>query len=215
MKKFHLGFFSAGLMFVCTLAACSLPKQKHYYGYENDFFIPEPNMIPSMPDDKPGRTVDEMLEMTSAKLNEKENGQPVKSQIYEHSGRFGTKEKISLRKGLNADETEDRYSPKQRQMPEVVRPLKLKERLKNREEVLSEKKLLENIITPKTNEVKMIEVIPLYETRQKRQDQKQVEQMRQDRIPEHNPPLLQKEDDIKAPLQEKTQEPSIEIFLKD
>lgn len=126
-------------VFLGMAGGCGLfSGEPEYYGYEEEFIVPEPDMIPSMPDDNPGRTVDQMLEMKPRPVHEikpvigeevsdaetapKKESEPA----YEHEGRFGSKEKISLRKGLNAPAADMVYGTRRREEATVVRPLELK-----------------------------------------------------------------------------------------
>ena len=158
-------FVRTGLfVLLAFLGACSSVDEEELfgYGYEEDFSIPPPDMVPVTPDDNPGRTVDEMLNLkpsvTVKKAEYQTSDQP--RQVYEHSGRFGSKEKISLRKGLNAPDSEIVYSPRKRRAAEVVRPLELKEQEKDELLAASEEEMLADIVAPKTQKVEMIEVVP-------------------------------------------------------
>lgn len=126
-------------VFLGMIGGCGLfSSEPEYYGYEEEFIIPEPDMIPSMPDDNPGRTVDQMLEMKPRPVHEVRpvigeevsDSEPVEKKesepAYEHEGRFGSKEKISLRKGLNAPAADMVYGTRKREEATVVRPLELK-----------------------------------------------------------------------------------------
>ncbi len=151
------------------LAACSQSDGKpDWYGYGDDFVLPEPDMVPATPDDKPGRTVGEMLggepmtvhavngKITVNKAVEKSVGQPV----YEHAGRFAEREKIALRKGLNAPDAALVYSAQKRAPETEVRPLEVKNTIEKDELVVkSEQEMLEAIISPKPRELKIIEVV--------------------------------------------------------
>lgn len=143
------------------LGACSSVSEEEIYGYEESFIIPQPDMVPVTPDDKPGRTVDEMLDLKqSVTVKKAVYKEPAESdQMYEHAGRFGSKEKIALRKGLNAPDSGIVYSSGKRRGAEVVRPLELKEQEKDPLLAVSEEEMLAEIIAPKTEEVEMIEVV--------------------------------------------------------
>lgn len=145
------------------LGACSSVDDSDLYGYEKDFVIPEPDMVPVTPDDKPGRTVDEMLALTPSGVTVKkatyETGEA--GRIYVHSGRFGSKEKISLRKGLNVPDSGILYGAQKRKDAEEVRPLEVKKQEKDEFQSISEEEMLAQIIAPKTTAVEMIEVVPV------------------------------------------------------
>ena len=115
---------------VLGTGACSLFNDSELYGYEDEFYVPEPDLIPVMSDDKPGRTVDEMLELTPSPVVVKRETAldlPQKDETYEHAGRFGSKEKISLRKGLNVPDTGIVYGKQKRKDADEVRSLALKQ----------------------------------------------------------------------------------------
>ena len=149
-----------GFLGVC---ACSSMDDSGLYGYEEEFIIPDPDMVPVMPDDKPGQTVDEMLALPSPSITVKKAvyaSVPETDRDYQQVGRFGSKEKISLRKGLNIPETGIVYGPSKRRNAEEVRALEIKKQEKDEVQVVSEEEILAQIIAPKTTEVKMIEVVP-------------------------------------------------------
>lgn len=143
------------------LGACSSVNEEELFGYEEDFIIPLPDMVPVTPDDKPGRTVDEMLHLKQS-VTVKKAVYPKRAdrdETYERAGRFGSKEKVSLRKGLNAPDAGIVYGPRKRRAAEVVRPLELKEREKDDLLAVSEEEMLAEIIAPKKEGVEMIEVV--------------------------------------------------------
>lgn len=109
---------------IAAVAGCSsAPDDFEYYGYEEEFVYPEPDIIPSMPDDNPGLNVDQMLDGQKPEdLEQRAANAPV----YEHEGRFGSKEKISLRKGLNAPVAGVEYAAEGKEPVSVVRPLELR-----------------------------------------------------------------------------------------
>ena len=153
----------SSVFIVLGIGACSLTDDSDFYGYEDEYVLPEPDMIPVMPDDKPGRTVDEMLALTTTPVTVKKAVYapvPESNRAYEHTGRFGSKEKISLRKGLNVPETGIIYGSQKRKEVENVRPLEVKDAEKDEIQVVSEEEMLAQIIAPKTTPVKMIEVVP-------------------------------------------------------
>ena len=93
--------------FLLMLAACASVSDEEIFGYEEDFTIPEPDMVPVTPDDKPGRTVDEMLSLTSQAVTVKKaqkDADEAPRPVYERAGRFGSKEKISLRLTISEEE---------------------------------------------------------------------------------------------------------------
>ena len=151
------------------LAACSAQNDKlDWYGYNDDFVLPEPDMVPETPDDKPGKTVGEMLggeplpvyavsgKVTVNKAAEKTLEQPA----YEHAGRFAEREKISLRKGLNAPDAALIYSAKKRAPETEVRPLEVKNTIEKDELVVkSEQEMLASIISPKSRALTVVEVV--------------------------------------------------------
>ena len=148
---------------ILSVGACSSVEETELYGYEESFVLPEPDMIPVMPDDKPGRTVDEMLDLKPGTVTVKKATYETVAkteQTYERTGRFGSKEKISLRKGLNAPETGVVFSPQKRKEAAEVRPLKLKKQEKDELLAMSEEEVLAQIIAPKAAQVEMIEVVP-------------------------------------------------------
>lgn len=145
-----------------VIVGCSSTDQD-YYGYEEEYAMPEPNMVPNTPDDKPGRTVDEMLQI---QVNEvtvipREEAEKKETLVPDQDGRFGSKEKVSLRKGLNAPPAEQMvYGNRKREDVTTVRALPLED---NRDENLlvtdSEEKILAEIIQPPQSSVQMIEVV--------------------------------------------------------
>lgn len=151
------------------LAACSQPSDKpDWYGYGDDLVLPEPDMVPETPDDKPGKTVGEMLggePMTVHAVNgkitvNKAVEKPVEQPVYEHAGRFAEREKIALRKGLNAPDAKLVYSAQKRAPETEVRPLEVKNTIEKDELVFkSEQEMLEAIISPKPRELKIVEVV--------------------------------------------------------
>ncbi len=146
---------------LAVLGACSSLDEEEIFGYEENFVIPQPDMVPVTPDDKPGRTVDEMLDLKQS-VAVKRAVYPEQSEsdrMYEHVGRFGSKEKISLRKGLNAPDAGIIYGTRKRRDASVVRPLELKEREKDKLLAVSEEEMLAEIIAPKAENIEMIEVI--------------------------------------------------------
>lgn len=153
---------AAAVFGVLCLGACSSADDSDLYGYEKDFVIPEPDMVPVTPDDKPGKTVDEMLALTTPDVTVKKATYEVEkdSRVYEHSGRFGSKEKISLRKGLNIPDSGILYGVQKRKNAEEVRPLEVKKQEKDEFQTVSEEEMLAQIIAPKTAAVEMIEVVP-------------------------------------------------------
>lgn len=146
---------------LAALGACSSVDEEDVFGYEESFIIPQPDMVPVTPDDKPGRTVDEMLDLKqSVTVKKAVYQEPAESdQMYEHAGRFGSKEKIALRKGLNAPDSGIVYGSRKRRGAEVVRPLELKEQDKDPLLAVSEEEMLAEIIAPKTEEIAVIEVV--------------------------------------------------------
>ena len=137
-----------------------------FYGYEDNYAAPEPDMVPVTPDDKPGRTVDEMLGLEPERVvvkkttrKQEEIANPQKS--YGRSGRFGSKEKISLRKGLNIPDSGIVYSSQKRREADEVRSLAVEKQEKSEAQLEQEKNRLSQIISPKEEEVKMIDVVPL------------------------------------------------------
>lgn len=148
--------------FLLMLAACASVSDEEIFGYEEDFTIPEPDMVPVTPDDKPGRTVDEMLSLTSQAVTVKKaqkDADEAPRPVYERAGRFGSKEKISLRKGLNAPDSGIAYSSETRTPAQTVRPLELKKYEKDELLTISEEEMLAEIIAPKTEKIEMIEVV--------------------------------------------------------
>ena len=147
---------------ILGLGACSGVDDSDFYGYEKDFVIPEPDMVPVTPDDKPGRTVDEMLDLTASPVTVKKATYEPAAQtnrVYEREGRFGSKEKISLRKGLNIPDSGIIYSSQKRKNAEEIRSLELKKQEKDEAQAVSEEEILAQIIAPKTAAVEMIEVV--------------------------------------------------------
>lgn len=151
------------------LAACSAQNDKlDWYGYNDDFVLPEPDMVPETPDDKPGKTVGEMLggeplpvyavsgKVTVNKAAEK----TLEQSAYEHAGRFAEREKISLRKGLNAPDAALIYSAKKRAPETEVRSLEVKNTIEKDELVVkSEQEMLASIISPKSRALTVVEVV--------------------------------------------------------
>jgi len=163
MTFFSIAVRVALAVFVLELGACSSSKDTELYGYEEDFFVPEPDMVPVTPDDKPGRTVDEMLNLAppSVTVKKKEYASVSKDdQVYERTGRFGSKEKISLRKGLNAPDAGIVYGSQKRKDVQELRALEVKKQEKDELQAVSEEELLTRIISPKTTELELIEVVP-------------------------------------------------------
>lgn len=151
------------IFLIWGVGACSAEKESGLYGYEDEYALPEPDMVPVMPDDHPGRTVDEMLGLKAravtvkkAEYAEKET----KAEQYEYQGRFGSKEKISLRKGLNVPETGMVYGKGHRKPAEEVRVLEVQKREKDPALAVSEQEILARIVAPKSEKVKIIEVVP-------------------------------------------------------
>lgn len=145
------------------ISGCSSSGDAEYYGYEEEFILPEPDMVPVTPDDRPGKTVDELLGVrmqgVTVKTVQEEEIQQDDMPAYEQSGRFGSKEKVSLRKGLNAPDAKIIYGAKRREDTTVVRGLELKENEKDELIAFSEEEVLADIIAPKADEVKVIEVV--------------------------------------------------------
>lgn len=153
----------AMMFIVLGTGACSTERKSDLYGYESEYALPEPDMIPVMPDDNPGRTVDEMLGLKPGTVIVKKGEYALRNGDfgqYEHQGRFGSKEKISLRKGLNAPDAGIVYGKGKRRPVEEVRGLEIEKQLKSEEEALSEEEILARIIAPKKTEVQIIEVVP-------------------------------------------------------
>ena len=147
--------------FVLGIGACSSTEDSLVYGYEENFVVPEPDMVPVTPDDKPGRTVDEMLNLTSpaVTVKKKEDKPSERVQVYEHAGRFGSKEKISLRKGLNAPDSGVLYGSQKRREAQEVRALEVKKQEKDEFQAMSEEEMLSGIIAPKATKLELIEVV--------------------------------------------------------
>lgn len=160
-----MAFFSAMMRvffvaFVLGLGACSSVNEADLYGYEDDFIIPEPDMIPVFSDDNPGRTVDEMLNLKPQEVTVKKASAEKKGdEAYEHEGRFGSKEKIALRKGLNAPVEGIVYGSQKRKEAGEVRPLEIKKIEKNEMQAVSEEEILAQIVAPKSSTVELIEVV--------------------------------------------------------
>lgn len=176
-KSCFKAFVVAGMMTGLTTGCSIFSGDSEYYGYEDEFVYPEPDIIPSMPDDNPGRTVEQMLNMQPRPVNEigdvsvqepsveviaVEKVEKAETQKeYEHAGRFGSKEKISLRKGLNAPAAEIAYGSKKREEEKVVRPLDLNI-VKASDADFSEKSeeaVLAEIVSPQEQKIEMIEVV--------------------------------------------------------
>ena len=177
------------------LAGCTTVSEEEIFGYEyeDDFIIPQPDMVPVTPDDKPGRTVDEMLSLKQAVTVKKADYEKTSSsdQSYEHVGRFGSKEKISLRKGLNVPDTGIVYSSKKRKEADVVRALEVKEQEKDPLLTLSEEEMLAEIIAPKAEKVEMIEVVPSSKEPLKQNISQNDEDVIAEKQPEEKPVDLQ------------------------
>ncbi|MBR1945455.1 MAG: hypothetical protein IJ846_04090 [Alphaproteobacteria bacterium] len=184
-----MAFFSkaarvVSAILVLSVGACSSAADPDLYGYEENFALPEPDMIPVMPDDNPGRTVNEMLDLKPEAVTVKKAAYetPVKTeQTYERIGRFGSKEKISLRKGLNAPETGVVFSSQKRKAAEEIRPLEVKKQEKDELQSMSEEELLAQIIAPKKEPVEIIEVIPAAVSLQKEAEPKRLLPVRRER----------------------------------
>lgn len=147
---------------ILGVSGCSSSGDAEYYGYEEEFVLPQPDMVPVTPDDKPGKTVDELLGVRMQGVTVKtaqEEEKEYETQVYEQAGRFGSKEKVALRKGLNAPDAKIVYGAKRREEATVVRSLELKENEKDELIAFSEEEVLADIIAPKADEVKMIEVV--------------------------------------------------------
>lgn len=142
----------AVLAVAAVVGGCAVfSDEPEYYGYEEEFVYPEPDIIPSMPDDDPGRSVDEML-------GAQEDDAAKDTAVYEHEGRFGSKEKISLRKGLNAPVTGIEYAADAKEPVSVVRPLELKAAEK-KNEGKTEEEILAEIVSPPEEPVNMVELV--------------------------------------------------------
>ena len=130
--------FSASVLTI--LAACA--------AYDDDFdeYSFDANAsyaVPVSENEKPGKTVDELLNMTprpvheigSVAISEKSpedavsTPAPAQKTVEARAGRFGSKEKIALRKGLNAPIEEISYTGTSIVHVEIVRPLTLKKPL--------------------------------------------------------------------------------------
>ena len=162
MAFFSIAARIALMVFVLGIGACSSTEDSLFYGYEENFVVPKPDMVPVTPDDKPGRTVDEMLSLTSPSVTvKKKEDKPVENnQVYEHAGRFGSKEKISLRKGLNAPDSGVLYGSQKRKDAQEIRALEVKKREKDELQAMSEEEMLTSIIAPKATKLELIEVVP-------------------------------------------------------
>lgn len=162
MAFFSIAARIALAVFVLGTGACSSAEDSRLYGYEEEFAVPEPDMVPVTPDDKPGRTVDEMLNLTSpaVTVKKREEKPSEKRQVYERAGRFGSKEKISLRKGLNAPDSGVLYGSQKRRGAQEVRALEVKKQEKDEFLAVSEEEMLTSIIAPKATKLEMIEVVP-------------------------------------------------------
>lgn len=172
--------FSKTVFGLCllTLGACSSANDAELFGYDDNFAAPEPDMVPVTPDDRPGRTVDEMLDVnvSAATVNKGDYRAPAETdKMYEHAGRFGSKEKIALRKGLNAPDSGIVYGGAKRRAADVVRPLELKEQEKDGLAAMSDNETLAEIIAPKPAQVEMVEVVAA-KKREERAEQSQTTQ---------------------------------------
>lgn len=181
----HFSTFSKTLFGLCllTLGACSSVNDAELFGYDDNFTAPEPDMVPVTPDDRPGRTVDEMLDVNAsvATVNKGDYQAPAETdRMYEHAGRFGSKEKIALRKGLNAPDSGIVYGGAKRRASDVVRPLELKEQGRDGLTSASEDEMLAEIIAPKPEQVEMVEVVAA----EKRADRAEPPQTAQTPMPE-------------------------------
>lgn len=206
---------------LAALGACSSVSEEDIFGYDESFIIPQPDMVPVTPDDKPGRTVDEMLEMKqSVTVKKAVYPQPAESdQMYEHAGRFGSKEKIALRKGLNAPDSGIVYTSRKRREAEIVRPLEIKEQEKDKLLAVSEEEMLAEIIAPKTEGVEMIEVVSPAEAKDTATDgQPETLPAAQDKQPEAaalpvvplvplTPPVVEKPESVSPAVTLKAPEP--------
>lgn len=177
--------FSKTVFGLCllTLGACSSANDAELFGYDDNFAAPEPDMVPVTPDDRPGRTVDEMLDVnvSAATVNKGDYRAAAETdKMYEHAGRFGSKEKIALRKGLNAPDSGIVYGGAKRRAADVVRPLELKEREKDGLAAMSDDEMLAEIIAPKPAQVEMVEVVAA----EKREDRAERPQTAQTPMPE-------------------------------
>lgn len=157
MSAFRVIPFVAAAM----LAACATSgTDKTYYGYEDDFVLPEPDMVPAVPDDRPGRTVDEMIRDGVTVNRARETA--ADDAVYERAGRFGTKEKVALRRGLNAPAADTTRNDRTRDPETDVRPLNVKENIRRDDLVFkSEQEMLEAVIKPRKSETVPIEVVGL------------------------------------------------------
>ncbi len=176
----HFSTFSKTVFGLCLLmlGACSSANDAELFGYDDSFAAPEPDMVPVTPDDRPGRTVDEMLDVnvSAATVNKGDYQAPAETdKMYEHAGRFGSKEKIALRKGLNAPDSGIVYGGAKRRAADVVRPLELKGEEKDDLIAMSDDEMLAEIIAPKPAQVEMVEVVAA-EKREERTERPQTAQ---------------------------------------
>ena len=143
------------------LAACASDgSDKTYYGYEDEYVLPEPDMVPDVPDDKPGKTVDELVRDGVTVNRARDTADD--GSVYEREGRFGSKEKIALRRGLNAPSAEANYGDKTRAPETDVRPLDVRESIARDDLVFkSEQEMLEAVIKPRQSKVVPVEVVGL------------------------------------------------------
>lgn len=184
--------FSKTVFGLCllTLGACSSANDADLFGYDDDFAVPEPDMVPVTPDDRPGRTVDEMLDVnvSAATVNKGDYRAAAETdKMYEHAGRFGSKEKIALRKGLNAPDSGIVYGGAKRRAADVVRPLELKDRERDGLTAAAEDEMLAEIIAPKPAQVEMVEVVAA-EKSEKPDERPQTEQTPMPEIVPLTPP---------------------------
>lgn len=191
------------VILVLGAGGCSSFKNEELYGYEDDFAFPEPDMIPVFSDDKPGRTVDEMLNLKPQEVVvQKASSEKRASETYEHEGRFGSKEKIALRKGLNAPVTEIVYGTQKRKAAEEIRSLEIKKHEKSEDFSASEEDVLAEIVAPKMSETKMIEVVPVQSVQK---TEKEPERFLPKLQVEEKASAQNKVDEMVASLPEKTQ----------
>ena len=172
MKK-NLCFLTAGVM--AAVAGCAAYPEEEFMDYED---LPErPYVVPVTEDDKPGRNVDDMLDMKSEtvrKIAEASAGaaavqtaepKTVKP-LPDVEGRFGSKEKPHLRKGLNAPADSILYDESAQRQIIVIRGLNVKPLDKE-----DEQKILDDIVASQNlnvnssvrkneNDVKMSEPMP-------------------------------------------------------
>lgn len=151
-----ISFAAAALLTACATDG----SEKTYYGYEDEYVLPEPDMVPDAPDDKPGRTVDEMVRdgVTVNRVRATADD----GAVYERAGRFGSKEKIALRRGLNAPSADDNRNDRTRAPETNVRPLDVQGTIARDDLVFkSEQEMLEAVIKPRQSKVTPIEVVGL------------------------------------------------------